>query len=185
MSAKLITVYNDINWEGIVTYLTDKKGSEVTTDPARWKLSTPGYNDIYQMWINANFNPESIKWINYYPGKHYSNEVVMMVSKLLGITSVRSWISRIDPGFIAPYHWDVDDNEQEYLKNGKLYRYTCFMNDPTVGHILILGEEYFYNQEKGSLYEWDNYKDWHSGINAGMCPQFMFHVLGYKSTDHT
>lgn len=154
-------------------------GSDVTVDPARWNLDTPGYNEIYSIWKKANFNANAIKWTNYYPGQHFPEEVVTEQVKQLAIKHVhRSWISKLDPGFIAPWHWDVDDNEQEYLKHGPITRYTIMIEPMAHGHILIIGNEYYFNKPKNTIIKWNNYKEWHSGINAGMQPSYMLHILG-------
>jgi hypothetical protein len=171
----------NINWDSVIELLSTQEGVAVTTDPSRWNLDTPGYNEIYSMWKKANFNPTAIKWINYYPGKHFDQSIVDTVAESLNVGVHRSWISRIDPGFFAPWHWDVDDNEAEYLKKGAIYRYSCFIEKPAHGHIFIVGDDYYYNQPQGRLLKWGNYKEWHSGINAGMTPKYMFHLLCYQN----
>ena len=173
-------VFRMINWNDIIASLEDKEGSAVTTDPARWNLDTPGYTDIYSMWREANFNASAIKWINYYPGEHFSEDIVKQAAKELGLKIVhRAWVSRIDPGYMAPWHWDVDDNEQEYLKHGPIVRYTIVMKAFANGHILIIDKDYFYNLYEGKRIRWKHHRDWHSGINAGMEPNWLFHILGY------
>ncbi len=172
--------YRRIQWSDLIIDLQNKQGVEVTTNPEYWNLDTPGYSEIYKMWQDANFNKNSIKWTNYYPGTHFAQELVDDVAFYLRLTGVhRSWISRVDSGFIAPWHWDVDDNESAYLEKGPIKRYSVIMGNPTLGHIFILGDDYIYNVPWGSIFKWNNYKEWHSGINAGMCPKFMFHIIGY------
>jgi hypothetical protein len=165
------------NWSTIISNL--KEGSDVTIDPARWNLATPGYTEIYDIWRKANFNTNAIKWTNYYPGVHFSNDVINYQVKNLSIKQVhRAWISKLDPGFMAPWHWDVDDNEQEYLKHGPITRYTIIINDMSHGHILIVGKDYYFNRLNNTVIKWSNYREWHSGINAGMEPSYMLHILG-------
>ena len=169
---------NNIDWHNVIDNLV-QPGVEVTTDPTRWNLDTAGYSEIYTMWKDANFNMSAIKWTNYYPCKHFNNNVVKQIAEHLNVNIYRSWISRIDPGFFAPWHWDVDDSEEEYLQKGNPVRYSCFIEEPAHGHIFIVGDNYYYNQPHGTLIKWNNYKDWHSGINAGMTPKYMFHLLAY------
>ena len=152
-------------------------GVPVTTDPSRWNLDTTGYADILKMWQSANFNPNAIKWTNYYD---YDQAFTDDVAKYLRLTGVhRSWISCVDPGYYSPWHWDVDDNETEYLTKGPIKRYSIMLDAPAMGHIFILGDDYLYNTPQGSIFKWNNYKDWHAGINAGLTPKYMFHLLGY------
>ena len=165
------------NWNTIINGLSE--GSVVTVDPNRWNLDNPEYNKIYDIWKKANFNFNSIKWTNYYPGVHFDEQVVERQREQLSIKHVhRSWISRIDPGFMAPWHWDVDDHEEDYLTHGPIKRYTVLIEQMMHGHILIIGREHYFNQPAGTIIKWANYKEWHSGINAGMTPSFMLHILG-------
>lgn len=171
---------SNIDWSEIITDLSTQQGSPVTTDPARWDFDTPGYNEIHAMWKNANFNASAIKWINYYPVEHFSQTVIDQVAESLNLNGVhRSWISRLDPGYMAPWHWDVDDNEAEYLKQGAIVRYTVIIKPFAHGHVFILGDQYFYNLQEGKIIIWDNHREWHSGINAGMEPNWMLHILGF------
>ena len=168
-----------IDWDHCIEQLSILKGIEVTTDPSRWNLNTSGYQEIYDIWQRANFNAAAIKWTNYYPDQHFPNELPQQLANYLNVNIHRAWISRVDPGYCAPWHWDVDDNEQEYLKNGDIKRYSCFIEKPVHGHIFIIGDDYLYNQPQGTIVQWKNYKEWHSGINAGMSPKYMLHLLAY------
>jgi hypothetical protein len=179
-STAYLGYYYRFNLAELISSLIDLDGSEVTTDPSRWNMDTGGYSEIYKMWQEAKFNSSSIKWINYYPDKHYTQDLVNDAARYLRLSGVhRSWISRIDPGFYAPWHWDVDDNEHEYLTKGNIKKYSIMLGKPALGHIFIVGEDYLYNLPEGSIFKWKNYRDWHAGINAGMTPNFMLHILGY------
>lgn len=156
------------------------EGVPVTTDPSRWNMDTAGYSEIYKMWQDANFNPNAIKWTNYYPATHFDSDLVNDVATYLRMNGIhRAWISKVDPGYFAPWHWDVDDNEQTYLEKGPIKRYSITLSEPTIGQIFILGKDYLYNTPQGSIFKWNNYKEWHSGINASMVPKYMFHIIGY------
>ena len=162
-----------IDWDDVIENLKD--GSVVTVDPDRWNMANPEYKKILNLWQENNFNINSVKWINFYDTK----EIETILSKQLEVTPLRSWISCLEPGWITGYHYDIDDNEQEYLKYGKIKRYSIFVSKPNLGHIFILDKEYHFNNDQGKILEWNNYKDWHSGINAGLANKYMFHLLGY------
>ena len=165
------------DWAIVIKNLAD--GSDVTVDPERWNLDNSEYKKIYDVWSDANFNFSSIKWTNYYPGINFPQDVVDCQAEYLKIKKVhRSWISRLDPGFMAPWHWDVDEHEKEYLKHGAITRYTVIIEKMTHGHILIIGDKHYFNQPTNTVIKWSNYREWHSGINAGMKPSYMFHILG-------
>ena len=165
------------NWESIVSKLIG--GSDVTVDPDRWNLDNPEYAKILELWNNANFNLDSIKWTNYYPEKDFPDGVVDHMAQELNLTRVhRAWISRIDPGFMAPWHWDVDDNEAEYLKHGSIKRYTVIIRPMAKGHLLIIGDDVFVNKPVDTVIKWAKHNEWHSSSNAGLEPSFLFHILG-------
>lgn len=172
--------YYRFDLEELVDSLSNQPGTDIVIDPCQWNMDTDGYAEIYNMWRSANFNHASIKWTNYYPNVNYTQDLVDDVAKYLRLKGVhRSWISRIDPGYYAPWHWDVDDKEAEYLCEGPIKRYSIMLGKPTIGHVFILDEDHLYNVPEGSIFKWKDYKSWHAGINAGMRPKFMFHIIGY------
>lgn len=162
-----------INWNPIISNLTN--GKVVTVDPLRWNMSNPEYQKMLDTWKSKNFNTDSVKWTNFYNTK----EVETKLAAELNITPLRSWISCVEPGYMTGYHYDIDDNEQEYLKHGLLKRYSVFISEPSIGHIFILGKEYFYNKTQGTIVKWSNYREWHNGINGGLENKYMFHLIGY------
>jgi hypothetical protein len=172
-----------INWNLIIDDLENKEGIEINIDPSKWNTNNPEYEKILKLWKDANFNLKSIKWINYYPTLHYDESIVTDVAKMLDINVHRSWISRIDPGYIVPWHWDIDDNEEEYLKHGSILRYTVIPKTFVNGHIFILDDVYYYNLKQDFVIKWNNSRDWHSGINAGLEANWMFHILGSVRSD--
>lgn len=162
-----------IDWNNIISNLKD--GKVVTVDPTRWNMGNPEYAEMLKLWKDNNFNTDSVKWTNYYDTK----ELEFEISKKLSIKILRSWISCIEPGYMTGYHYDIDDNEEEYLTHGKIKRYSIFISEPAVGHLFILGKEYCYNKPQGTVLKWGNYRDWHNGINGGLKNKYMFHVIGY------
>jgi hypothetical protein len=159
--------------------LLDSPGTDVMSG-LREKHSDPKYAEINKLWQNAKFNENAMQWINYYPAKDFPQSLVDDAASYLRLNGVhRAWISRIDPGYCAPWHWDVDDNENLYLEKGEIKRYSITMCSPTMGHIFIIGQDYLYDVPVGSIFKWKNFKEWHTGINAGMSPKFTFHILGY------
>lgn len=179
-SSVYLGYYYRFNLEELIDSLSNQSGADVVIDPSQWNMNTDGYAEIYDMWRSANFNLASIKWSNYYPSINYTQDLVDDVAKYLRLKGVhRSWISRIDPGYYAPWHWDVDDKEAEYLSKGPIKRYSIMLGKPTIGHVFILDEDHLYNVPEGSIFKWKDYKSWHAGINAGMMPKFMFHIIGH------
>lgn len=180
-SVKSLGQQGNYNWDRLLAVVKSSQGKDITVDPELWNLENPGYKEIYDRWKAANFNMDTIKWTNYYPKEHFDLDGFFCdtIVKDRGKRLLRAWISRVDPGYMAPWHYDVDDNEAEYLKKGEITRYSVFLQGAAHGHIFIVGNDYLYNREMFEMIEWNNYKDWHSGINAGLTPKYMFHLLAY------
>ena len=177
-SATFLGLIDDLNFDDLLKTLYDKEGATVSTDLSRWNLDTPGYSDIHKLWIDAKFNNNAIQWTNYYPVSHFESKIIDEVASYLKLQKVhRAWVSRIDPGYYAPWHWDVDDNEEEYAKEGPISRYTITLEPSKLGHILILGNDYLFNLPSNAIYKWNNHREWHAGINAGLNPTFMLHIV--------
>lgn len=171
---------NQINWDEVIATLVTQDGQLISPDPSRWNLDNKEYSVIYKQWVDAKFNPASIKWTNYYPGVHYDQQITDKLKQLLNLKGVhRSWISRVDPGFYSPWHWDVDDNESTYLEKGPILRYSCFIGKPNPCHVFVTESMSYTRAQQGTIVKWDNYNDWHAGMNAGLEPKFMLHLLGY------
>ena len=167
-----------INWENIIETLNG--GSVVTVDPTRWDTNNIEYKKILDIWIKANFNLNSIKWTNFYPDIDFPMDVIDKQLHYINIKNVhRAWISKIDPGYMAPWHWDIDDHEQEYLKKGPITRYTIIIRPMVTGQLLIIGNDHYYLKPKDTIIKWTNHREWHSSVNNGLEPSYLLHILGY------
>lgn len=179
-TAKLITnCSNKIDWPQIIETIKDKPGKELIPDKSLWDERNPGYGELFGLWERSNVSLASARWVNYYPGKDYDDSTISVLEDLLKVKHIRSWISRIDPGYCTPWHWDTDDREQEYLKLGNLRRFSCHIGEPEFGHVFLIGKEAHYFQEQGNLHEWSSHHAWHAGINCGLTPKFLFNLLAY------
>lgn len=139
------------------------------------------YREVIGAWKNAGCDLEKIYWYDYYPEDHYPKIVSDTFADIVGIKPLRIFVSEVFPGITVPYHWDVEDKEQEWLKNyGMLYRYTCCMDVPRTGSILIVDDHCLYDFKQGDIFEWNSYRHYHSAANGGEHIQYYFHMLGYK-----
>jgi hypothetical protein len=137
------------------------------------------YRGIIDTWKQANYNLKNIEWWDYYPGKHFDISIQEKFADLVNADPKRVFVSELFPGHNVPYHWDVEDKEQEWLAAGdRLVRYVCFIDKPKFGHVLILEDECFYNIDQHSIYEWSSYRSHHAGTNCGSTPYYLFHFLG-------
>jgi hypothetical protein len=176
-----------IDWDSIIASLQPRSGEHNTVTSVVSRSSATEANDstllthyykIINTWEKANYDLTNIEWWNYYPNQHFNLSVQEKFANLVNADPLRVFISEVMPGQCAPYHWDVDDQEEEWLAEGLLVRYVCFINKPHFGDVFILKDECFYLTKQHSVYEWDHYRDFHAGTNCGVYPQYLFHFLG-------
>jgi len=166
-----------INWNNIIEKL--KNGKEITVDPKIWNSDNLEYKKIYDAWAACNFNLSSIKWINFYPEIDFDKSICEDLCNSLEIKMHRAWISRLDPGYFAPWHWDVDDNIEEYKSYGDIRRFSIFIGQPHPAHFFVTDNKVFSNTPQGTVYEWIDFDSWHAGANAGLHSKYMLHLIGY------
>ena len=176
-----------VNWEKVISDIQSHAGdfNSVTSVVNRSEAEAVGdqgllnsYREIISTWEKAGYDLTQIQWYDYYSGEHFDIEVQQVFEQMFNIIPRRVFVSEVLPGRMVPYHWDVEDHEQEWLAEGKLVRYVCFMDKPKFGHVLILEDECFYNVEQHEIYEWDQYRSHHAGTNCGSEPYYLFHFLG-------
>lgn len=173
--------FYDNKWDAVVDSLKDKQGSRKAYGEKFYVNADGRFNEIIELWKAAGYDKiDTVEWINFYPGKDFDETVVKDFENFSGTKCARAWISMIRPGKTAPWHNDVDDNIEEYLKLGELVRFTCHITNPEVGQVFILENETFYFEKRGSVYQWPNYSDWHAGGNFGFVNKYMFNFLGYR-----
>ena len=175
-----------IDWNPIVQICAncnDGDENTVTSVVDRSEAEAEGpllesYRSIIKTWLDAGYTLEDIVWHDYYPGEHFDIEIQNKFADLVNADPLRVFVSDVAPGRNVPYHWDVEDKEEEWLAQGELKRWVCFMDKPRWGSVLILENECFHNVEQGAVYEWDNYKSYHAGTSCGTHNQYLFHFLG-------
>lgn len=170
----------DLDWNSLLETINLQQGKSITISEKNWNLNNPEYMKILESWKGADFNFQSIGWINYYPGTHFKTSWVQKAQERLCLQGVhRSWISRINPGYYAPWHWDIDDNVEAYKQKGEILRYSIFIGHPNRCHVFVTETSCNTMQKQGTCIKWKSYDEWHAGMNAGLQPKFMFHIIGY------
>jgi hypothetical protein len=170
---------DSINWQALVDSLSDVSGEARTYGVDFYNNATGKFNEIIDLWQQAGYDTAgTVEWINYYPNKHFDNKLVIQYEHYTGVTCARAWISKIRPGRYAPYHWDIDNNEDEFLKQGELVRFTTHMSTPIPGQVFIVSDQVCHMEPVGNTYQWDSYKDWHAGGNCSFESKYLFNFLG-------
>jgi hypothetical protein len=137
------TTKNYIDWDKIIRSIVPMSGDKNTvalvvdrSEPVATELVIE-YRTIIKTWQDANYDLEKIEWYDYYPGDHFDVEIQNTFAKIVEAVPKRVFISEVMPGRCVPYHWDVEDEEKEWLKEGKLVRYVCFIDKPKFGHVFL------------------------------------------------
>lgn len=187
MPKRIGSSLNLIDWNKVISQIKPATGdfNTVTSVVDRSDAEAVGdndllssYKDVIGTWQNAGYDLKEIQWYDYYPEQHFDIEVQNIFADIVNAIPRRVFVSELFPGRCVPYHWDVEDHEKEWLQQGDLVRYVCFMDKPKFGHVLILEDQCFYNIEQHEIYLWDWYRSHHAGTNCGTEPYYLFHFLG-------
>ena len=164
-----------IDWKHVINTL-EGPGNPAYIKPEEWS-NKKDYSEIHQLWLTANMNIPGVKVHNYEP-EMFDSTVTAKMEKLLGLTHIESWISRIDPGCMAPYHWDFDNPQIAELKDIPR-RIAVHISEHAFGHVFIVEDHISYNYKIGDMLEFPKLRAWHAGANLGLVPKYMYHFIGY------
>jgi hypothetical protein len=169
-----------INWDDVINELE-------TQEPAfigpRHRSNDPviGISNIAKLWDDAGLKTldqgGTVGWDMFFPGKQFDRTVVDRFANFVDVDPLNCWISRVHPGNVAAWHWDANDNEELYQEMN-LVRFSCHVSKPAVGHVLIVEDHCFYNEEQGNTYQWPLRMSWHGGSNCGLVPKYIFNFFG-------
>lgn len=175
---------NDIiDWQGVVDTIKDQEPGYIGPRHRKGDAVT-GIDDIADMWKEAGYviaaDGGNAGWGMYFAGKHFDQTVVDTFCNYVNITPINAWISKIDPGMVAPWHWDANDNEEEYSQMD-LERYSVCICKPKPGHVFAVDDVVMYNQAQGDTFKWTSRKSWHGGANCGLTPKYLFNIFGERN----
>ena len=165
-----------IDWKKVVDSLQGP-GTPAYIDPDKWQ-EKKDYNEIARLWVDADMNFGGVSVSNYEPGQDYDVAITHQMEQILGLTHVESWISRVNPGSCAPYHWDFDHPSIATLPR-PAKRVSIHISEFAFGHVFILEDQCFYNYKLGDMHEFPHIRAWHAGANIGLVPKYMYHFVGY------
>jgi hypothetical protein len=173
-------IITEINWDQLVKQVSSQEGELRTFGVDFFQNLNQEFDPGMKLLLDAGYTSSTAEWINFYPSRHFDELFVEQFSKIVGATVIRAWVSKVNPGKCAPWHQDIDDHESSYSKYRNLYRANCFISKPQTGHVFLVENNSFYLAPQGLVYEWPNRLSWHSGINCGIAPKYLFNFLGYR-----
>lgn len=171
---------NIINWQEVVDSLSKQTPGYVGPRHSK-EDDIIGIKEMDRLWTTAGFKlineGGSAGWDMFFPDTHFDRDIEKTLAEYLNVTPVDSWISRIHPGNMTPWHWDCNDNEEEYRKMN-IHRYSCHISKPCAGHVVMVEDVCLHNQEQGNVWEWTSRTSWHGGVNFGLMPKYLFNFSG-------
>lgn len=168
---------------------------ELDVDNGHYKTASAPYGDevelsnsikesvdhMVQQWQSGGyFDNNAVEWINFYPGKHFSESYVSQLAEQLAVTPKNVWISAIRPGKCVPYHWDIETEADKWAEEGRLVRYTVFLDQGNIGQIFIVGDKCFHLVEQGTIYRWNKWDEYHLGFNCSFDVKYVMHIVGVE-----
>ncbi len=168
-----------IDWDLVIEQCKKATGNTLRYTPSCFP-DTEDFKILDKIWREAGYfhDDPSIGWTNYFPGD-FDPSVVDKFKSIVNAEPWMVWISKINPGQMAPWHYDAHQKISELTKLGTPVRFTCYIQEPQHGHISIVGESSVYRPAKGSIYQWPTYDAWHCGMNGGLTDKYMFNYWGY------
>jgi hypothetical protein len=171
----------EIDWNQVISDLATQEPSYIGP---RHDVGqpVPGVDEVAGPLRTAGYKMKheggNMSWGMYFPDTNFDKSVVDKFMKFVGIDGYTNcWISRVNPGDMAPWHWDITDDEATLDKEGKgVERYHCHVSPPTNGHVFIVEDQCLYNRQQGDVFKWPDRKSWHAGLNGGLVPKYTFNL---------
>jgi len=169
---------NIIDWDEIVKSIEEQNPAYVGP---RHKVGdpVPGVDEVVGALKSVGYltKPEggNAGWDMFLPKVNFDEKIVKTFADFLGLDGYTSaWIARILPGDMAPWHWDITDDEATLSKLNPI-RYHCHIQPSINGHMLVVDAESYYNSQQGDVFKWPDRKSWHCAANCGYVPFYTFH----------
>lgn len=170
----------DIDWNSLIKDLEHTEPTYIGPSHKEGDM-IPGLSEVINVWKRAGFKTVhdggNVGWDMFVSGKAFDSKIADQFCQFVGLDSYNScWVSRIQIGHFSPWHWDVNDDEINLSQRTDIRRFHCHISVPSHGHILVVEDKCFYNQEQGSVYEWPSRTSWHAGMNCGLTPKYLFNL---------
>jgi len=173
---------NIIDWNKIIAGLENQTPAYVGPRHDVGQ-EVPGVEEVAGQLRDAGYKMKheggNASWEMYLPEVNFDKQVVEQFIDFVGMEKyTNAWISMVKPGDVAPWHWDITDDEKTLNETKEFERYHCHISPPSDGHVLIVDDHCLYNQEQGNVYKWPSRKSWHAGANCGLVPKYTLNVWG-------
>lgn len=172
-----------INWQEIINDLEKQEPAYI--GPRLEQGNVIGIGEIADKWNKAGLvtvkNGGSVGWDMFSPGINFDKSIIDTFADYVGCDYTCAWVSRVNPGKMVAWHWDINENEEQYREDGiELLRFSCHMNKHDVGQVLVVEEHCVYNPNQGDTYQWPSRMSWHGSANFGFTPKYLFNFYGPK-----
>jgi hypothetical protein len=177
---KYIGICDTINWDNFIDSLKDQKPAYIGPRHRIGDVKAIGIDDVLIEWEKAGHvlwdKGGNAKWDMFLPDINFDRSIAEKFTEWCGLTDYTNiWVSRVTPGNMAPWHWDVTDHELTLQKENHV-RFHCHIGRPEPGHVLIVEDQCFYNQPQGAVYQWPGRRSWHAGGNLGFNPKYLLNL---------
>ena len=179
---KFIGVCDTIDWQGLLTSL-EKTYAGYVGPRHDVGMDVPGIEEVGRPLRDAGYKTSNeggnMRWDMLLVGQQFDASIADRFCEYVGMESyINCWISRVNPGDVAPWHWDVTDDEATLDAGKPLRRFHAHVSGPENGHTIIVDDVCLYKQPQGAVWEWSSRKSWHAGANAGLTPKYLFNIWG-------
>jgi hypothetical protein len=172
-----------MNWPELMTLLTSTpprlRGNDQEDDI---HINNPKVESLIKIWKQAGYiDSPSVRWIDFLPDQHFPEEWVKKFASYVNVEPAGCWVSAVPPGYLVPWHPDykMPKQEAEFLAIGIPVHYTVHICEPSFGQVLIVDNHAIYNPAQGDVYKWDDWQDWHGGMNMGTKTKYLFNFFGW------
>lgn len=166
-----------IDWTALIKSLENQKPAYVgprhdVGDPV------PGVDEVVGNLRKAGYthglDGGSASWDMFLPFTNFSEEIALEFAAWAGLDGYTNcWISRILPGYMAPWHWDVTDDENT-LKYENHVRYHVNIGEYDPAHVFIIEDVCLHGQPQGATWKWPSRTSYHCGMNGGLSAKYLF-----------
>lgn len=169
-----------IDWNEVINQIKDMPPAYVGPRHRATDI-IPGLEEVSSVWHEAGYKTidegGNASWDMYFPGTQFDISVVERFAEFVNIDldgTYYCWISRVKPGCVAPWHWDVTDDEGILSNTIEPKRFHTHIIPSQPGHALFVEDQCLWNQSVGDTFQWSSRKSWHAGSNAGKSDKYLF-----------